>query len=131
MTGARHEGQEVGHDRREEAQVLGVLAQDALGEVDEGVHAAGDLHRRDGDDDGHDDGDDVEREVADVTVWGVLGDGDGRPEQGQGEHTGTTGEADRDAALARPDEDEDEDDEQVDPEHQRALRSGRPRSSAE
>src|SRR5665811_1413834 len=106
MTGSRHEGHEIGDDRCEERQILGVLAKDAISEVDEVVHAASHLHRRDGHDDGHDDRHDIKRHRAGF-----------QPEESQHEYAEPAGEADGDAAQPSSEEDRQQDDRELDGNH--------------
>ena len=106
MTGARHQGHQIGDDRSQEREVLGVATQDAISEVDEVVHAAGHLHRRDGHDDGHDDRHDVERHLAGF-----------QPEESQHEYAEPAGEADGDTAQSGSEEDCQQDDGELDGNH--------------
>ena len=92
MARPAQQGHEVGDDGREEGDVLGVLAQEFLGEVDEVVNSSGELHGGDGADDGHDDPDDRPRNG--------LGGVGVHPRCGQYEHTCPAGETDSDASKS-------------------------------
>jgi hypothetical protein len=104
---------QVGDERRQEREVLGVPAQDAFGEKHEVGHAAGHLHRGDRRDHRDDDGDDVERQRA------------GRqPEGREDEHAEAAGEADGDAAEPGAEEDGAEHDEELEDDHRGSPTSG-------
>ena len=87
-------------------------AQEAVGEVDEVVQAARDLHRRGGVDDHHDEDDDLH--------WQVSGRG---PQQSEDDDPGASREGDADPAQTGSENDEQEEDEELDENHGR-LRCG-------
>jgi len=111
VAGAGHQGHGVGDEGGEEREHPRVRPQDLLGEGHQVVHAAGHLHRRNGGDDGHDDGDDVP---------GDARRGDRGAEQGEPHHPQAGSEPDADAPQAGAQEDRGKNDEQLQPHHRGA-----------
>ena len=107
MGRARREDQQVGDDRRDESDVLGVPPHHPLGQRDQVVEPAGGLHRGQCRDDRDDHPDDASRRTT------------GRQPEDEHEHEEPDARdgADSDAAQARTDDDAGEQHEQFNPEH--------------
>ena len=98
MTGTGQHGHQIGNHRSGEGDVFGVLAQRFLGQRNQVVHPASQLHTGDGTDDGRDDHDHIPRDVADQLI---ARDGHAQTPR-QYQYPQTTGKADADAAYPGP-----------------------------